>query len=99
MSILCYAVLGSAMAAISYFANGARVLCSAMIMLMLSLIWEPAFCLGYNRLIVHCLEAFTTGHTGRDTLSDFYLLFLFLIVLLIPGVLPQALLLFFFLLF
>ena len=24
-------------------------------------IWEPAFCLGYDRLIVHCLEAFTTG--------------------------------------
>ena len=24
-------------------------------------IWEPAFCLGYDRLVVHCLEAFTTG--------------------------------------
>ena len=37
-------------------------------------IWEPAFCLGYDRLIVHCLEAFTTGHTGRD-LVRFFILF------------------------
>ena len=34
-------------------------------------IWEPAFCLGYDRLIVHCLEAFTTGHTGRDLVRFF----------------------------
>ena len=35
------------------------------------LIWEQALCLGYNRLIIHCLEAFTTGHTGRDTVFFF----------------------------
>ena len=34
-------------------------------------IWEPAFCLRYDRLIVHCLEAFTTGHTGRDLVRAF----------------------------
>ena len=28
-------------------------------------VWEPAFCLGYDRLVVHCLEAFTTGQMGK----------------------------------
>ena len=35
----------------------------------LSTIWKLAFCLGYNRLIVHCLEAFTTGHMIRTKIK------------------------------
>ena len=56
------------------------------------LIWEPAFCLGYNGFVVHCLAAITTGHMGRDTRRTLFFIILF--SLLRPVCAPQALVLF-----